>query len=223
MKRLLMTGLAVGTLAAAAPAAAATFTLSNYTVSLHDTDPGLVVYASDPVTTPYAFNLAGIGDSHTVALFRLGTRESDVSWFDGEDTADHPISVFFQFSTPGPPFSGTATGLTDGFVQFNFSSCSVFAGGCGRVSWDNPTLLNFGDSGVLSIFLTPRTFTTPGSARIDATFTWQEGVIGEGDGDQNTQAVIPRVPEPATLTALGIGLTAVASRIRKNIKTRTRI
>lgn len=210
MKRRLIAGLALTAVTAATPAVAATFTLSNYSVALHTEDPGLVLYANDIASRPYVFELSGVGAAHTIPLFRIGTNESEVA--SGEDTVDYPISVLFEFSTPPPAFGGTVTGTTDGFSTF-LGACSFIFGGCGRVTWDNPTLLNFGESGVLSVFLTPRTFGTPGSARIDATFVWERGELGDG-GNNNPNAVTP-APEPTSLALIGAGLAVTASRIRR--------
>ncbi len=213
MTSMRVAGTALIALVLASPATAATFTLSNYTVTLHDEDPGLVVYSSDLASKPFSFDLAGIGDQQTVALFRLGTHEGFVNWEDGEDTAAHPISVLFEFSEPAPAFDGTATGTTSGVVNTsNFAfldPCWKIYGGCGRVQWNNPTLLAFGATGVLSITLTERKFRADDYSRIDATFTWLEGELAN-PGDE------AQVPEPTIMLLSVTGLAAGLVRRRRS-------
>jgi hypothetical protein len=216
MRRALFAAIAVTAVVTADPASAATFTLSNYTVSLHETDPGLVVYATDLATKPYSFELDGIGSQKTIPLFRLGTNESTVNWQNGEDTTPYPISVLFEFSSPPPGFSGTAHGTTTGVVNTSLFAfldpCWKVYGGCGRVQWDNPTLLPFGDTGILSITLTERKFRVGDYSRVDATFTWLDGELTSTQDDGGTRN---QVPEPGLLLMSAVGLAMGAGRYRR--------
>jgi hypothetical protein len=194
------------------PAHASIFELDDYTISAHSSDPGLVIETSDLLGEPYEFDLATVGSSTTVDLFRIWTNETVVNG--GEDTDAKPISVDFSFIAPPPEFGGTSTGETDGLRGFVF----IIPFGAGSLVWDAPLELAFGplSDGLLQIELSNAIFNaglgfgglTPGEshgATVEATFTLlaeATGLPGPPGGGV--------VPEPATafvwsaLAALGL-------------------
>ena len=143
MKKLLVfVAVAAGCLASNRVEASA-FTLNSYAVTVHTTDPGLVLWEKDLLSTPDPFTLTAVGESVTQKLFQLGTNET----------------VAFNFVTP--TFQGTTRGITGaGWWKQSF----------GYVVWDNPLTLAFGNTGLLGISLTNSTFGLPGATDISATF-----------------------------------------------------
>ncbi len=176
----------------AAPAHAALFTLDEYSVSVHTTDPGLVLFENDILATPKQFSLDFVGDSETFTLFQVGTTETALNT---DDLQPYDIEVDFNFIDP--TFSGSADGIT---------GAGWFLGSFGYVAWDNPLVLGFGNYGLLGITLENVTFGLPGSTQIDATFK-----LLRADGGTPTA-----VPEPASALLLGIGFVAMgAARQRR--------
>jgi hypothetical protein len=190
MKMVRISALAlVAAFAASGSARATTFELESYTVTLHNTDPGLVLWSSDILNAPTSFTLDAVGDVFSAALFTLGTNESALNL---DDLAPYPIDVALAFSAPGT-FGGVATGLT---------GAAWFFGSFGYVGWDNPLVLAFGESGLLSVSLSNAKFGLPGYATIGVTF-------------ELLRADARSVPEPAALALLGVGATLAALRIRR--------
>jgi PEP-CTERM motif-containing protein len=170
----------------AAPVRAAVFTLDSFNVNLHTTDPGLVLF-EDSHLAPYTqFTLNNVGDSQTLTLFRIGTRETALN---GDDLVPYDITVDFQLSTPPPPFGDTANGVT---------GAGWFLGSFGYVIWNNPLVMTFGNYGQLAISLENETFRLPGSTYVDATFT-----LLRADGGSTA------VPEPASALLFGVGAVAI--------------
>jgi hypothetical protein len=187
-------------LAAPRPARASAFTLHSYTVTLNQSDPGLVLYEtplldlSDPTKNP--FTLSNQGDHVTTTLFRLGTHESALNL---DDLRRFDIDVAFDFSTPPPAFGGSAQGVT---------GAAWLGQSFGYVAWDKPMVtMAFGDTGLLGVSLTGDTFGLPGSTDIAATFTLVRADAGGG-----TPAP---VPEPASMLLVGSGLALAAKRLRR--------
>ncbi|WP_375290119.1 PEPxxWA-CTERM sorting domain-containing protein [Qipengyuania sp.] len=200
--------LTVGAIASASIAAVAAPATAAVTVSgsvdsmvLNDSDPGLVLYGS---ALSFAdFVLANVGDTHTVDVMTIGTQEGSVNI--GEDTVAKPISANFTFSSPAGA-AGTANGQSYGFIQL-FTSCGLLAGGCGRVSWSNPTIFNFGNGGSFSMTLSQTTFETPGSANVSARF----------------ELLANSVPEPSTWAMLILGFGIVGAAMRSARRQRTSV
>ena len=196
----ILTGIAGASLCIAglsAPAAAATtITGEATTINVHNTDPGLVVYAS---STPFSFSLNNVGDSFTTQVMTIGTNEGSVELF--EDTVNYLISASFTFASPAGTSGPAVTGSTDGFISLNpFGGCGIFDGGCGRVEWNNPTIFNFGNGGQFSLSLKDATFGTPGSANIKGKFT----------------LLAPSVPEPSTWALMILGFGVVGFMMRSS-------
>ena len=192
----LLGSLAIALLVVAAPAQAALFTLDDYTVTVHKTDPGLVLFANEILQTPadtgFSFTLDSVGESKTFTLFELGTRETALN---GDDLVPYSIEVDFDFSSPPPDFGGAADGIT---------GAGWFLTSFGYVVWDNPLVLQFGNYGLLGITLENATFGLPGSTKIDATFT-----LLRADGGTTV------VPEPASALMLGVGVVALGAVRRR--------
>ena len=184
----------VALLAVASPANAANFTLADFSISVRSSDPGLVIFHDQHLATPQPFALDGVGDSETFTLFRIGTTEKALN---GDDLIPYDIQVNFSFSEPQPAFEGPASGIT---------GAGWFFGDFGYVAWNNPTVLQFGNYGLLGVTLENATFGLPGSTLIDATFT-----LLRADGGTPPRAV----PEPSSAALLGLGGVAVAAIRRR--------
>jgi len=176
----------------ASTAEATTFTLSSYDVTYQTSDPGLVLWESDILSDGSSFTLTAVGDSFTTALFRIGTSETALNL---DDWTPEDISVDFQFSTPLPGFGGDTSGISGAF----WLGTSV-----GYVLWDNPLLLAFGSTGLLSVTLTNALFTLPGSSLVYATFQLVQA-------DAGTLASTIGTPEPTTLMLMALGLMLAAA------------
>ena len=81
------------------------------------------------------------------SLFQIGTTEC--CW-NSDDFANKNISVAFSFTAPPPPFGGPVTGQTNAALVF-VPPFFVLPGG--RVDWDAPIALAFGNGGLLGIEL----------------------------------------------------------------------
>lgn len=177
-------------LAASTPAHAAVFTLDSYDVVFRSHDPGLVLWETDLLNAPATFTLNTVGQTYTRNLFRIGTNEGSINW---DDIIPYEIEVDFNFTSPPPGFGGTAEGLT---------GAGWFREAFGYVAWDNPLVLTFGNTGQLGITLSNETFGLPGYANISARFE-----LLRNDSSS--------VPEPTTMTLMGLGLLGAAVQFRR--------
>src|ERR1700741_2233754 len=154
--RKLALGLSLAILLVAAPARAASFTLSSLNVNLNQ--GGLALNWTSLLSGPLSFNLNNVGQSYTANLFTLSTKQNSLNL---QSLVPHTINVGLGFTAPPPGFSGSKHGLTGaGWFLVNF----------GYVEWNNPSIMSFGTTGLLSVSLTNATFGLPGSATIAATF-----------------------------------------------------
>lgn len=181
----------VALLLMAAPAYATEFTLASYNVKVHSADPGLVLYSVPDLALPAIFDLDSVGDSESFTLFTLGTKEGALNF---DDLIPYDISVDFLFSSPS--FGGAATG---------FTGAGWFFGDFGYVEWNNPKILNFGNTGQLAVTLENETFGLPGSADIDVKFK-----LVRADSGAPTS-----VPEPSSALLFGLGAVAMGAIRRR--------
>ncbi len=108
-------------------------------------DPGLVVH-TNPQNGGLNFDLE-VGDSITFGLFDIWTEEGTIN---DDDTVPQSINVAFNFTNPVT--SGTGEGESVGNTAF----WGFFQ--WGEVSWNNPTQLTWGNTGVLELSLSDETF-----------------------------------------------------------------
>jgi len=189
--RKLALGLSLAILLIAAPARAASFTLSSLNVNLNQ--GGLALNWTTLLNGPLSFTLNNVGQSATASLFTLSTKQGSLNL---ASLIPHTINVGLGFTAPPPGFSGSSNGLT---------GAGWFLGNFGYVVWNNPSVMTFGTGGLLAVSLTNATFGLPGSATIAATFTllqnsWTAPTL------PTTPTLPPvQVPEPASMLLVGLG------------------
>jgi hypothetical protein len=171
---------------------ATSFTLASYDVTLRDEDPGLVLWDSDGLTTPYTFDLTYVGQTFTPddPLFTVGTNEVALNL---DDWTRYDISVSLAFSSPSG-FGGSVEGVSGAAWLFQ---------DFGYLDWDGPVVMSFGTTGLLQVALSDVTFGLPGGAGVNATFKLL----------REDSAVA--VAEPASALLLGVGFLAVSLRGRR--------
>jgi hypothetical protein len=116
----------------------------SYTINALNSDPGLVIETQE-LADPLNFVLDAPGDTYTVSLFKIWT---DETFINPDDLMQAAISVDFDFTAP--PSTGSVNGTTVGGSVFIFSG--------GTVSWDGPSIIDFGNGGQLRITLSDETF-----------------------------------------------------------------
>jgi hypothetical protein len=170
----------------------------DYSVSVHNADPGLAVW-SNPSGGSLSFDLGSTGDAFSTTLFELGTDETALN---RDDVIPYSINVDFDFTSPDG-LSGTASGIT---------GAAWLGRSFGYVVWDNPLVLAFGNYGSLGISLTNATFGLPGATPVGATFTLLQADGSSGGGT--------RVPEPSSAILFGLGAVALAATKHRSLNRR---
>ena len=134
----------------AVPANAISFTGTFNIASDAANDPALVIVTNPGLglNNPLSLNLTLVSPTVVIpSLFQIGTTEC--CW-NGDDFANKNISVTFSFTAPPPAFGGPVTGETNASLVF-IPPFFVLPGG--RVDWDAPIQLAFGNGGLLGIEL----------------------------------------------------------------------
>jgi hypothetical protein len=136
----------------AGPAYAISFTGTFNITSDAAVDPSLVIVTNPTLGTnssPFSFDLTPGSPTATISnLFKIGTPESALNLSD--DFANKNITVTFNFTAPPPAFGGPMTGETHGSLIF-IPPFFILPGG--KVEWDDPIVLGFGNGGQLGIQL----------------------------------------------------------------------
>ena len=130
------------------PAAAITFE-GTYDITYNNQDPGLVVHVDTPQGTLDPFTLEEGESTGWFPLFDIWTEECCVN---SDDRAPQPIEVTYAFTEPAPGFDDTISGETKGGASF-FGLIEW-----GRVTWNDPISLTFGNGGLLLAYLSDETF-----------------------------------------------------------------
>lgn len=193
MMKVAIAGAVITSTAVAGAAEAATsFTLGNYDVNFNDEDPGLVVDVKDKLDLPAEFTL-DVHDYVKYDLFKIWTDETTVN---NDDEKKQDIFVDFSFSAP-EIFGGTINGDTFGVSTF-FGFYQA-----GKVVWDGPQQLLFGNGGILEVSLSDATFN-------DGLFGLKEGKKFGATVEAKFKLIAESqdVPEPALM--LGLGSVAAA-------------
>lgn len=186
--------------AASSVASAAVQFSGSYQVNALSSDPGLVVHTAK-LADPLNFMLNAPGDTFTVDLFDIWTDETVANGQD--DFAPAGISVDFSFVTPLS--SGSVTGTT-------MAGTILIASG-GVLSWDGPTIIDFGNGGKLWVSLSDEIFNVgPG---LDLTPGREHGATVKAKFKLKDVAVVPLPPTLALLMAAlaGFGLLHRRSRL----------
>ena len=116
----------------------------SYQVNPLSSDPGLVIKTAE-LADPLNFVLNAPGDTYVVDLFDIWTDETAVNL---DDFASADISVDFNFVAP--PSAGSVTGTT--------LAGTIIIGSAGVLSWDGPTVIDFGNGGKLLVSLSDELF-----------------------------------------------------------------
>ena len=181
--------------------ASAALISASYTVNHNSSDPGLVVDTTDVAANPFSFEM-NAGDSQYFTLFKIWTDESAIN----EDDMDaRDISVDFTFTSP-EALNGSVDGETDGVKDGFFGSYQA-----GKLMWDGPLDLAFGDGGLMRVTLFDAMFNEGylwGTAD-----GWKHGAKVKGKIELIADAA--EVPEPGTLALLGLGLLGMGVRARR--------
>jgi len=147
------------------------------------------------------FTLPDIDTPVSVNLFNISTPEGSI---EHDDLNSHSIKVDFSFLNPAGATGSGVTGTTVGERSF----LGIFQDG--KVTWDGPSVFDFGNGGQFSVSLS------------DAVFDWGLGGLGpKGANIAATFALISpsAVPEASTwaMMILGIGFVGAALRRRQQV------
>jgi hypothetical protein len=173
----------------------------NFTVSdlynPSNSDNGLAIAVNPPNGH---FTIADIDSPATINLFNISTPEGSI---EGDDLNPHTIKVDFSFLNPAGATGSGVTGSTVG----EKSLLGFYQDG--KVTWDGPTVFDFGNGGQFSVSLSDAIFNSGAF--------W--GLGNKGAKIKATFALISpsAVPEAGTwaMMILGIGFVGVALRRRQ--------
>ncbi len=185
-------------------AEAATTFAGNVSNVSANTGSGLIINTG--LYNSFNFDLDLNENSGPIGLFTIWTDEASVDW---DDFAPRNISVQFAFTAPeGPWGGGPIEGETFGF--------NLIVAQGGKVTWDAPEVLTFGNGGQVRINLRDTVF-NKGFFGVNEGKKW--GAVVEGDFELISLPTTSAVPEPATWAMMitGFGLAGTAIRRRRNV------
>ena len=182
--------------------AATVFTGTVKSVQANGGDPGLVIQTGQYNN----FNVPlEVGQkSAPFGLFSIWTDEGSVG---GDDKVKKDIFVELTFSAPEGPWSGgPVEGQTFGI------NLTLWQGG--KVTWDAPKVLTFGNGGQLEVTLLPASFNW---GWFDLNPGQEYGAVVDAQFKLISEPISSAVPEPATwaMMIMGFGLAGTAIRRRR--------
>ncbi len=162
----------------------------SYQIDAHNSGNGLLIQIQE-LADPLNFALNSVGDTYMVNLFKIWTDESDVGW---DDTQPKPISAIFNFSAPQSTGAVSGTTVGGGFIWQE-----------GRLTWNGPGLIDFGNGGVLRITLSDEVFNRGFFGLNEG---WKKGAVVGATFELVSDTAA--VPLPASLPLLMAGLGGLA-------------
>jgi PEP-CTERM motif len=203
---------AIAAVASMATAANATTFAGSWNVDAYNGNNGLQIDTT-PDSHSLSVTLSGTGSTatKTINLFKIYTNEDSV---DGGDTTHQPITVDFNFTSPGH-LGDDVDGVT--FAVDGTQNHANY----GAVTWNGPAVVNFANGDILTITLSNETFNSDSHSN-DLNDGSNHGAEVQGTFTLTRAAAAPTagaVPEPASWALMigGFGMAGASLRRRRTM------